>query len=516
MIVTNARRLALYLLLSFALVSGGLAYWQVVDAQQLASRPDNPEVIAARRSAPRGSIFDATGKLLASTAVRAGLARRTYTDPAFTHLLGYASLRFGATGLEQAFDDVLSGRSDPNPLRDILDKALSRPPEPRDLSLTLDQRLQDFAAKQLGASVGAIVALDPRTGALLAMTSAPTFDATPISGDPNSAGGAMTRLQSGADRPLIDRARQGSYTPGSVMKIFTAAAALDAGAITPQTTFPDQPKEETEGFTVQGFRITEHDLGQGVQPALWPLSPAMQVSSNIFFAHVGLKLGADRFLEYARRFGFCAPMQIGDSPNALPVGTSYVTARASGGGCAPFADDVELASASFGQAQVHVTPLQMALVAATIANAGVMPHPYAVADVRTHAAGAQRSDAVVQRYNSGGGSQLVGGQVADEVRKAMVDAVQAPLGSLYAGAAAVRLYGISGVDTAGKTGTAQRGDNLAPHSWFIGFAPAQGGATPSVAVAVLIEGGGPGSGNAAPMGGRVMAEWLRLQTASGG
>jgi peptidoglycan glycosyltransferase len=516
MIATNLRRLGLYLLLSFALVSGGLAYWQVIDAQQLASRPDNPQVIAARRSAPRGSIFDATGALLASTTVSAGLARRSYTDPAFTHLLGYSSLRFGTTGLEQAFDDVLSGRTDPNPLRDIVDKILSRPPEPQDLSLTLDRRLQDFAGRQLGSSVGAVVALDPRTGAVLAMTSTPTFDATPISGDPGTAAAPMARLQSAANSPLIDRSRQGSYTPGSVMKVFTAAAALDAGAITPQTTFPDQPQEETRGFVVKGFRITEHDLGAGVQPALWPLSPAMQVSSNIFFAHVGLALGADRFLSYARRFGFCAPLQLGDSANPLPVAASYVTARGADGGCVPFADDVELASASFGQARVHVTPMQMALVAATVANGGVMPHPYVVADVRQHAAGPSRSSTILQRYPGGGGSQVVSPQVADEVRSAMVDAVQAPLGSLYAGAGAVRLYGISGVDTAGKTGTAQRGGNLPPHSWFVGFAPAQSGATPAIAVAVLIEGGGPGSGNAAPIGGRVMAEWLRLAASAGG
>ena len=115
----NIRRLAGYLMLSFAIVSGGLVWWQVADARALAARTDNPQVIAAHRSALRGAIFDAQGKLLASSTVTDGLARRTYTDPAFTHILGYASLRFGSTGLERAYDDLLTGQADPNPLTEI-------------------------------------------------------------------------------------------------------------------------------------------------------------------------------------------------------------------------------------------------------------------------------------------------------------------------------------------------------------------------------------------------------------
>jgi len=318
MIGTNIRRLGLYLVLSFALVSGGLAYWQVVDAQQLAARSDNPLVIQAHRTALRGTIFDVRGKPLASTRIVNGLAQRTYTDAAFSHVIGYASLRYGTTAVERAWDDILTGRADPNPLRALLNDILARQPAPRDLTLTIDQRLQDFAAKQLGSDVGAVVAIDPRTGAVLAMTSTPTFNATPISGDPTAAKAAMDAILASPNNPLIDRARQGRYPPGSVMKIFTSAAALDAGAITPATTFPDQPAEETNGFVVDGFRITEHDLSP-VRPALWDLSPALQVSSNIFFAHVGLKLGADRFLEYAHRFGFCAPLRIGSAQRSITV-----------------------------------------------------------------------------------------------------------------------------------------------------------------------------------------------------
>jgi peptidoglycan glycosyltransferase len=507
---TNVRRLALYLVLAFAIVSGGLTWWQIIDAQTLAARPDNPEVIAARRTMPRGSIYDARGRLLASTRLVAGLSRRTYTDPAFAHLLGYSSLRFGTTGLERAWDDVLNGRTDPNPLNDLVNQILARPPTPSDLTLTLDQRLQDFAARQLGADPGAVVALNPRTGAILAMTSTPSFDATPLAGDPGAAGPAMARIQDQSGHPLVDRTRQGHYTPGSIMKIVTASAALDSGAITRDTTFPDQPRQETEGFVVDGFRVREHDLSP-VQPALWPLSEALQVSSNIFFAHVGLAVGADNYLVYAKRFGFCAPLEIGPAPRVLSVAASFVTAQR-GGGCADFTDRAELAQAAFGQGRVAVTPVQMALVAATIANDGVMPEAYVVKDVRAHVnrPGNGPSSRVLEQSHVGGGSRVVSSATAAEVRSAMVDAVQGQLGRLYAGAGAVSNYGVSGVSTAGKTGTAELGPNTPPHSWFIGFAPAEDGATPAIAVAVIVESGGSGSGRAAPIGGAVMAEWLKL------
>ena len=510
MIATNIRRLSLYLVLGFASISGALAWWQVLDAQTLATRQDNPQVIATRRSLPRGSIFDAQGRLLASSVVTDGISRRTYTDPAFTHLIGYASLRFGATGVEQAWDDLLTGRTDPNPLRDVLNDILDRQPDPHDLTLTIDQRLQDFAAAQLGADRGAVVAIDPSTGAILALVSNPSYDATGFSGDPATAQAPFEAVAATPDNPFLDRSRQGHYTPGSIMKVLTAAAALDARGQYILTTFPDQPAEEVDGFVVSGFTIREHDLG-AVAPALWDLSPALQVSSNIYFAHVGLELGADRYLDYARRFGFCEGLRIGTDGRGLSVAPSYVSAQVAGG-CAPFRDDVELASAAFGQAAVSVTPLQMALMAATIANNGAVPQPFVVRDLRSHATdpAAGPTDSVLDAYGGGRGDPVISSQVAAQVRQAMVDAVSGPIGRLYAGPGDVTRFGIAGVQTAGKTGTAERGPGLKPHSWFIGFAPAQEGALPTIAIAVIVEGGGTGSGHAAPIGGAIMAEWLKL------
>lgn len=510
MIATNVRRLGFYLGVAFAVTAGSLTWWQVIDAPTLAARQDNPQVIADRRSAPRGSIFDARGQLLASSTVIDGISRRTYLDPAFSHVIGYASLRYGATGVERAWEDLLTGRADPNPLNDLLNDILGRRAAPRDVTLTIDRRLQDFAAAQLAGAPGAVIAIDPATGAILAMASSPTFDATGFSGDPATAQGPWEAVAAIPNDPLLDRNRQGHFTPGSIMKVLTAAAALDAGLITPQTTYPDQPQQEIDGFVVEGFTIHEHDLGS-IEPALWPLSEALQVSSNIYFAHVGLDVGADRLLDYAQRVGFCAPLTVGSESRGLSADASYLTARTDDG-CAPFSDGVELASAAFGQARVDVTPLQMVLLAAAVANDGVVPQPYAVGDLRAHAddPAAGPTEQILESYGGGSGRRVISSSAAAQLRAAMVDAVHGPLGQIFAGAGAVARYGIGGVLTAGKTGTAERGPDVAPHSWFIGFAPAQVGTTPAIAVAVIVEGGGAGSGAAAPIGGAVMAEWLRL------
>jgi peptidoglycan glycosyltransferase len=323
----------------------------------------------------------------------------------------------------------------------------------------------------------------------------------------------MDALREDPAEPLLARARQGTYVPGSIMKAFTGAAALDAGVITPSTTFPDQPRQESEGFVVDGFPIREHDLG-GVEPALWPLSEAMQVSSNIFFAHVGLELGGEAMLTYARRFGFCGPLEIGPPDRALSVAPSYVTEPVDGD-CGTFSGDAELASAAFGQGQAVATPVQMALVAAAIAGDGVMPHPYVVRDVRTHTEGATPSDEVLERFSSRGGTRVISTEAARQTRAAMVDAVNGQLGRTYAGQADITLYGITDARSAGKTGTAQLGGEQAPHSWFIGFAPAQEGGEPVIAIAVLIESGGSGSDRAAPIAGRLMAEYLALRGGRG-
>ncbi|MDQ3937458.1 MAG: penicillin-binding transpeptidase domain-containing protein, partial [Chloroflexota bacterium] len=296
----------------------------------------------------------------------------------------------------------------------------------------------------------------------------------------------MARLRQREDSPLINRATQGQYVPGSVFKIVTAAAGIGSGAINVGTTYESQPAEYETGFLVQGFRI--RDAPRSVQTD-HPLDfmEATEVSSNIWYAHAGLDVGAERLLEWASRFGF------GDRvPFDLPTSASQVTDG--NGSLSGFADLVELANAAYGQGEVIATPLQMCLVAATVANDGVLALPRLVDEVRQSSGRVTRIEGSGRRVMESGDARTLG--------QAMVLAVEGQYGRRFAGAAS-----IEGVHVAGKTGTAQLGDGTDPHSWFIGYAPAD---APRIAIAVIVEHGGSGGERAAPIAGRLMAAYLAL------
>ncbi|HEX5465789.1 MAG TPA: penicillin-binding protein 2 [Candidatus Limnocylindrales bacterium] len=480
-------RLALALAVAYVGLGLGLSYWQVVQAPSLASDPGNPLVMAAAREAPRGEILDARGVVLAKD-VRAtdGSRRRTYPQPLAAPFLGYQSPIFGTAGLERAFDAQLSGLVPPSPLDALLGKFRDRPYVPSDVVTSIDMRLQREAMRLLGSQRGAVVAMDPTTGRILALASSPTFDPARIV-DPDRGRAYLASLRSQtAAAPLLDRATEGRYVPGSVFKIVTSIAGLGSGAITPATTYPDQPAEERSGFLVDGFRVTDgHHLFTG-STAL-DYSQALQVSCNIWFAHAGLAIGAADLRDWARRLGFEAPI-----PFDLPAAASQVTGG--GGPDDGFQDEVELANAAYGQAETLVTPLQMALVASTVADGGVLMKPQLVTEVRPAEGTADLRAPETWR-------RVLDPSTATVIREAMVQAVSSDWGRRFAGPAQV-----PGVPTAGKSGTAQLGSGE-PHSWFIGFAPAD---APRIAVAVVIERAGEGSGAAVPLGGKLMAYDLGL------
>jgi peptidoglycan glycosyltransferase len=353
---------------------------------------------------------------------------------------------------------------------------------PSDLVTSLDIELQRVATDLLGSQRGAIVAIEPATGRVLALASSPTFNPNRVV-DPQSGRDYVAELQARDDSPLLNRATQGLYVPGSVFKIVTAIAGLGSGAISPSTTFPDQPEEYRTGFLVQGFRI--HDFPRRVQLD-HPLdfNEATEVSSNIWYAHAGLQTGPEALVDYASRLGFGQriPFELSSSPSQLTGG---------GGPLAGFRDSVELANAAYGQGEVLVTPLQMALVAATVANGGLLMKPKLVDEVRA-------SDGSVSTLGPSMLASVVPSTVAAEIAQAMQQAVEGRFA--LAGSAKV-----PGVPTAGKSGTAELGEGESPHSWFIGFAPAD---APRIAVAVIVEGGGAGSQRAVPMGGELMSSYL--------
>ncbi len=484
----NVFRTGLALACAFAILAMGAGWWQVADAQRLTIAPDNPAVIALARRTLRGPIVDRRGQWLAQSRRDAnGEALRTYRDDTISPVVGYASRLFGTSGLERAYNAQLLGLVGSDPLGGLTDKFNPTRRDPLGLQLALDLRLQRAAVKALGADAGAVVMLDPATGEVLALASTPTFDASAIA-DPDTAAEAFTALREDSTNPLLPRATLGRYVPGSVFKIVTAMAALDSRAVTPTTTFARQPAAESKGLLVNGFRIRDgHHPQTGDTPL--DLTSATEASCNIWYALAGLETGGPALASTAAELGFGSPI-----PFDLPTAISRVT---SGKGSAPggFADDVELASASFGQGQTFVTPLQMALVAATVANDGVLMRPHLVTALTGKGPGARSIDPEVWR-------RVIAGGDAQAIQVAMQRAVEGPIGRQFTSGAKV-----TGVPTAGKSGTAELGGSGEPHSWFIGFAPVE---NPKVAIAVLVEQGGRGGERAAPLAGTMLTKYFEL------
>lgn len=469
---------------AFAGLALGAGYWQVLRSPDLSKAPDNPVVIAAARNVVRGQILDRDGKILAtSKRDQHGQPYRVYTDRTFSTVIGYASSKFGTAGLERSWNAQLTGVSNGNAIGDALRKFQANPLDPQKLTLGISSPLQRAAMAGLGADRGAVVMLDPTTGEILALASNPTYDANAVA-NPATDDKAFAALRDDAARPLLTRATQGQYVPGSVFKIVTAVAGLGSGRVTPSTTFPEQPRAERNGLVVDGFRVNEHP---GVPARSFDLAAATEWSSNIWFALAGMRTGGDNLAKFAGRMGFGGPLDF-----ELPTAASQVT-NGDGGAPGGFSDRVELANASYGQAETLVTPLQMALVTATVANGGTLMKPHLVI-----ATAGRDGTRTIQPEQAG---VVISAEEAVAIREAMRRAVESSIGRQFTSGAKV-----PGIPTAGKSGTAELGGSGAPHSWFIGFAPAN---NPRVAIAVIVERGGRGGERAAPLAGDLLGLYFR-------
>ena len=480
-------RLAGLLLLGFLFVALGTFYWGFMRSEELSARPDNLRRIGFDRRIARGRILDRSGRSLAETVAEAGgdaedgreagARMRVYPYPSAAPVVGFQTWRYGAGGntrvtygvggAEAAYDVALRGDLGLSMRSLIASKVLHRPQTGHDVSLTLDAELQAFAAEQLGAREGAVVVIDVESGAVRALVSLPTFDPA-----------VLDQGGSAADDPalpLFNRATQGLYSPGSTWKAVTLAAALDAGQIRLDDVVDDG--ETTEYFS--GFGVSCNNNPEGTNR--FDIAHAFGWSCNVTFARMGKSLGAATFSEYGRRFGLeAAP------PFAIPVAEASLSADDLFG-------ETELVSAAFGQGEILVTPLHMALIAAGVAGDGDLPVPYLLEEVK-----GVRWNAIADER--GHWKKGVPARTAAKVREAMV--VSARDG--WARSAA------RGVNTSlgGKTGTAQLDGLQAPHAWFIGFAPAE---SPRVAIAVLVVNGGQGGDVAAPIAGRVLDKAMSLE-----
>jgi peptidoglycan glycosyltransferase len=479
-------RVALALAVAFGALAVGAGYWQVWQSAELSSSADDAAVIAASRNVLRGEITDRDGKRLAwNKRDENGEPYRVYASPALSSVIGYSSRQLGDAGLEGRWKAQLTGVISADPLRDLTRKFQVDPSDPQALTTTLVLELQVAAVELLGKNKGAVVMLDPRTGEVLALVSTPAFDASAIA-NPATSQATYRKLLDDPRLPLFPRATLGRYIPGSAFKIVTAFAALGSGAVTPATTFEQQPAAEKNGLLVEGFRIRD-----GHHPATGSTAiafrKAIEVSCNIWFALAGLETGGEDLAAWAARLGFGAPI-----PFDLPTAASQVTGGGGrlGGG---FADRVELANAAYGQGETLVTPLQMALVAAAVANDGVLMQPHLVLSA-TGKGGTTTIDPAIWRRVAEPG-------IAREIGAGMRQAVSGELGRVFTAGASVR-----GLAVAGKSGTAQLDPGQRNHSWFIGFAPYD---DPQVAIAVIVEGSGTAGATvkASPIAGDLFRAW---------
>jgi peptidoglycan glycosyltransferase len=462
---TPIRRVAMLLTIGFLLVALGAGYWPVIRGNELSKTVDTGRAIARAERTDRGRILagDETTILVSSSFNDEGVAERQYHYPLLAPVTGVWAPSLLANlppGLELSYNEWLSGESGPS-ISTALSQLMHEPAVGHDLITTIDMDLQQMADALLGDRAGAVVMIDPRNGDVLALASHPTYD-------PNSYREDAEQLVQSPRSPLLNRATQGLYTPGSVFKVVTLAGVLQQGLSRLDERFENPDGVEVIG----GFPVRDNEVPP---EAVYDLPHALAYSSNVTFAELGLRLGADGMRQIGKDFGF------GEAPPfALETFASTL------GSDETLLDQVGLANTAYGQGELLVTPMQMALVTGAIANAGVIPAPRLVREIRT------REGAQIEEIAAASWQRALSRGVADQVREAMV--ISARDGYARAGAP-------QGIAIGGKTGTAQLGGNQAPHSWFIAFAPAD---APSLAIAVMVENAGAGGDVAAPIARRLI------------
>ena len=473
------RRVAVAVLVLFGLLLVNVNLRQTVLAAGYRDNERNSRVLVRTYERERGAIALAgAGRPLVATSTetqgRLKYLRSYPSGPLYAHVTGFFSLIYGQDGLEDTEDQVLSG-DDPRLFVDRLSDTLTgREPRGGDVVITLDAAAQQAAVEGLAGKRGAVVALDPRTGAVLAMASAPTYDPNRLSSfDPAAIRDYYAQVTGDdAEDPLLNRAVSARYPPGSTFKVITAAAALQSGR-TPDTRVPSPTVLDLPGTTATLPNAGGESCGDGTTTTL---TDALRISCNTAFGQLGIDLGEQALREQAADFGF------GDDGLAVPerVAESVVPEGL---------DPPSLAQSAIGQRDVQATPLQMAMVAAGIANGGTVMRPYVVREVQgPDLTRLELAEPEVYR-------EAVPRETADQLTAMMETVVASGTGTSAR---------IPGVRVAGKTGTAQNAEGAAPHAWFISFAPAE---DPQVAVAVIVENGGSAGSEAT--GGAVAAPIAR-------
>jgi penicillin-binding protein A len=444
------RRVAFIALLMFGLLLANGTYMMIFQQQSLAAQPQNRRVRDAEFAQNRGAILAAGKTEIAKTVPSKDRFKyqRVYPeDELYAVITGFYSYDRGSTGLERTYNAPLSGTDDALFIRQLVDMATNKTPEGASVQTTIVPKIQKAAADALGNQKGAVVALDPKTGAVLAMVTSPTFDPNDIAGhDIEAAGKAYDRLASNSQ--LSNRAAREIYPPGSTFKLVTAAAALADGKT------PDSMVDSPDPLKLPGTGVyLSNSTNCGGTKIT--MTQALKVSCNTAFANLGMDVGEDKLREQAQLFGF-------DRRHLDDLG----------GVASQFPDklnEAQLALSSIGQYDVAASPLQMAMVAAAIANDGVLMDPYVVSTVRS------QDLKPIETHKASELSTAMTPKNAKELQQMMSEVVSEGTG---------RNAQIPGVEVAGKTGTAQSDPKRKPFAWFTSFAPVH---DPAIAVAVIVE-----------------------------
>ncbi|MDX6635616.1 MAG: penicillin-binding protein [Solirubrobacterales bacterium] len=456
-------KLFAFVVVLFGILVGFTSYWSVFDADALKEKDANKRPLLEQQQIPRGRILTADGTLIAKSVPKGrGSGKRyvrRYPEGAlFGHPIGYSFVRYGDSEFEQFHNEDLVGEG--SEFSSIVDELLGERQEGNDIVTNIDSEAQRVALSDLeSAGLGAVVAIEPSTGAVKVMASNAPFD-------PNRVPYEYSKLNNDEiERPLVNRATQGLYPPGSTFKVVTAAAGLDSGAITPETPIDAPGSLEVEGTPL------ENDFGEDFFGAT--LDTALTSSVNTWFGQLGQQLGNDTLFEYMERFGFNATPAI-DLPEDEVVKSGVWDLESNE--LLDVSDPVDLARLAIGQERLLATPLQMAQVAAAVANGGKLMKPQIWKRV------VDPDGRTTDTMDPSVYSEAISEETAAELTTAMEGVVSEGTGTNAA---------ISGVLVAGKTGTAETPGNLAcgggedeNQAWFIGFAPAD---DPQIAIAASVE-----------------------------
>jgi peptidoglycan glycosyltransferase len=477
-------KLFAFTVVMFAVLVGFTSYWTVFDSQNLKNERVNKRPLFAAQKIERGRILASDGTVIARSIRKGSGASLRYVrdypeGSTYGHPIGYSFIEYGNSEFEAFHNSELIG--DDNEFSTIFDELRGKDPVGNDIVTSLDADAQRTAFKGLADRAGAVVAIEPSTGAVKAMVSVPPYDPNLIPTD-------FPEMSNDPDRIMFNRPVQGQYPPGSTFKLVTAAAALDSGAITPDDTIASPATIDIQGNPLANADNT--DYGE------IDVTEALTHSVNTYFAQLGEELGTGTLEEYMDKFGFNAKPQL-DLPEGQMSTSGVYDLSVAGGKLLTGDDSMDVGRLAIGQERLLATPIQMAEVAATIANGGDLMKPRIWSEV-LDADGRTKKSMDPEKQ-----SDVISEETADQLTEAMKDVVNEGTGTAAA---------LSGVDVAGKTGTAEIPDvERCPggepnQAWFVGFAPAD---DPQIAVAATIECTfGQGGTDAAPIAASVMQALL--------